>query len=112
MKKVIFVLGVFMFLSGLSFAAIQFKNQPAGVDDKGGPSLEAAPLEEAGTLTGEVVRVDQEEGVVEIRTTEGGITRLRLDEKAKEDLKNIKPGDKIAAKLTIEATSIQAEPKG
>jgi hypothetical protein len=110
MKRIIFSLG--LILSFLTLAYAQDQNQVETDRDVGNPSRQVTPLDEAGRLTGVVLNVDRTEGVVEIRTSDGGISRLKVDQGAEGDLNKIKPGDRIVATLSIEATSIEPEAGG
>lgn len=76
-------------------------------------SEQVTPLnQQGGKLTGEVVGVNPSEGTLELKTVEGGITRLKVDDKIKDQLKDVKKGDKIEARIMIHATAIAPKPAG
>src|SRR5581483_2799593 len=80
--------------------------------EQGNPVGRVTPLEDAGKLLGDVVEVDQSKGALAVRTTGGKISRIQLDEPAKGELKNIKPGDQVLLTLTIEAKSVVPSDRG
>ena len=96
MKKLIFILAslVFLSVSNLSYGA------------------EPSPLDQAGKLSGRVTHINRASGILEIQTIESGITRLQLAEDAMDQIKNIKPGDKVFVMLTIKATSTEKKGEG
>lgn len=76
-------------------------------------SEQVTPLnQQGGKLTGEVVGVNPSEGTLELKTVEGGITKLKVEDKIKDQLKDIKKGDQIEAKIMIHATAIAPKPAG
>ncbi|HZR47264.1 MAG TPA: hypothetical protein VFA47_11205 [Candidatus Manganitrophaceae bacterium] len=80
--------------------------------EQGNPVGRVTPLEDAGKLLGDVVEVDQSKGALAVRTTGGKISRIQLDEPARGELKNIKPGDQVLLTLTIEAKSVVPSDQG
>lgn len=74
--------------------------------EQGNPSGRVTPLENAGKLLGDVVDVDSSKGTIAVRTNGGKVSRIQLDEPARGQLKNIKPGDQVLLTLTIEAKSV------
>lgn len=110
-------------LSGIAYGADQGSSgavsPPAGQKqmetDKevANRSEQATPLDQqGGKLTGEVVGLNSDEGTLEIKTVNGGISRIKVDDKIKGQLKNIKKGDHIEAKINIEATELTRKPAG
>lgn len=109
MKKLIFILAAvgFLFVSNLSDAAGPLENE--------GHQKGVTPLDDAGMLSGQVVNVNRSEGILEIRTTGNGMTRIQLDqdhEGVMDQLKNVKPGDKVMVSLTVKAIDLKENGKG
>lgn len=72
-------------------------------------STQTAPLN-GGTLTGEVVGVNPSDGTIEIKMVDGGVSRIKVEDKIKGQLKEIKKGDQIEAKITIHAMELTQKP--
>ncbi len=118
------VTGSFLFaLAGLSYGVGPSENRStAGPSnekqmetdqERAQRSEQVTPLnQQGGKLTGEVVGVNPSEGTLELKTVEGGITKLKVEDKIKEQLKEIKKGDQIEAKIMIHATSIAPKQEG
>jgi hypothetical protein len=85
-----------------------------GAADQGGAPQQTEPSNGngngAGTLNGKVVRIDPDQRILEIETDNGGVSELQLDEAANGRFKNLKPGDRVVATLTLKAKSV--EPQG
>jgi hypothetical protein len=81
-----------------------------GANGQGGVPQQTDPSNGTGTLRGKVVRFDPSQRVLEIETPEGGVSRLELDEEAGGRMKNIQPGDRVVATLTLKAKAV--EPQG
>lgn len=115
------VTGFFLFaFAGLSYGIDPSENRstagPSGKQmetdqERGQRSEQVAPLN-GGKLTGEVVGVNPSEGTLELKTVEGGITKLKVEDKIKDQLKDIEKGDQIEAKIMIHATAITPKQAG
>lgn len=70
---------------------------------------QGGPQNGAGAITGKVVRYDKSERILEIETANGGINRLELDEEGSANLKNVQPGDRVTATLTLKAKSVEPQ---
>lgn len=109
MKKLMFILAAvgFLFVSGLSYGAGPMENQ--------GHQKGVSPLDDAGALTGHVINLNRAEGTLELRTAEKGITRIQVDkdhEGVLDQLKNVKPGDKVMVMLTMKAAAVEKKREG
>lgn len=109
MKSLVFVFAVvgFLFVSNLSNAAGPLENE--------GHQSGVTPLDDAGTLSGQVVNVNRSEGILEIRMTGNGMTRIQLDQEHEgvmDQLENVKPGDKVMVGLTVKAIDLKKNGKG
>lgn len=104
MKNLLFILAAvgFLFVSDLSYGAGPLENE--------GHKKGVTPLDDAGTLSGQVINLDRAEGVLEIRTTDKGVTRIQLDKDhagVMDQLKNVRPGDKVMITLTTKAIDVK-----
>lgn len=109
MKYVMFILAAvgFFFLSDLTHATGPLQNE--------GHESGVTPLDDAGKVSGEVVNLNEGEGTLEIRTSERGVTRIQMDKDhpgAMNQLKGVKPGDKVLISLTMEAVDVKKNGSG
>ena len=74
-------------------------------------SEQVAPID-GGKLTGQVVGVNPSEGTLEIKTVDGGVSKIKVEDNIKGQLKEIKKGDHIEAKITIRAMELNQKPAG
>jgi len=77
--------------------------------DHGSGGMQQEGGQNAGAISGKVVRYDSATRILEIETPEGGINRLELDEEGSANLKNVQPGDRVIATLTLKAKSVEPE---
>ena len=114
MKRWIMAGFVLLILSGFSYGADQGAVSPPSGQKQMETDREVAkrsdkvtPLNQTdGNLVGEVVGVNPSEGTLEIKTAGGGISKLKVEDNIKDQLKDIKKGDHVDAKITLRATAL------
>lgn len=77
----------------------------------GGGSGSGVILSE-GRLSGEVVNINPQTGMIEIQTEEGVTNRFTVEEEAKEQLNQIKKGDQVDLVMVLRATPQQGTQGG
>ncbi|NKE71697.1 hypothetical protein [Candidatus Manganitrophus noduliformans] len=65
-----------------------------------------------GRLSGEVVNINPQTGMIEIQTEEGVTNRFTVEEEAKEQLNQIKKGDQVDLVMVLRATPQQGTQGG
>jgi|GEM_PF-5482888 len=101
-------------LSGLAYGADQGAVSPPSGQKQMETDQEVAkrsdqvtPLNRSdGDLVGEVVGVNPSEGTLEIQTAGGGVSKIKVEDNIKDQLKDIKKGDHVDAKITLRATAL------
>lgn len=70
----------------------------------GSPEMREGVTLSEGRISGEVVSIDQEEGVIEIQTEQGVVNRFTVEGEAKEQLGQIEQGDQVDLVMVLRAT--------